>query len=1441
MIQSEEIIQHPLPGEHIVHYAGDMVTFRLSVPNHWQGTAWLRTNIGHADIQRQEIINEVDYQETSLGRDWFDIPMQQCTNGEYQLVLGLTEVGHFEAKAYFLPGKKKDPLWPTGHNTIINVDTAEACCANSIYNAFVRQFGRNKSGLGFGLSLTDKQLDDFDKSGFTVIPPSGTFRDLRGELDFIINELGCRHILLLPIHPTPTTYARMGRFGSPYAALSFTAVDPALAEFDPKATPLEQFIELVDAVHAHQGSLLLDIAINHTGWAAGLHESHPQWLARSASGQIENPGAWGVIWGDLTRLDYGHKDLWQYMANIFLTWCRRGVDGFRADAGYMIPDAAWRYIIAKVRQQYPDTIFLLEGLGGPIASTRQLLNYANFNWAYSELFQNYDRSQLEHYLPEALDISQHDGITVHFCETHDNNRLAATSPVWARLRTTLCALLSPQGGFGFANGVEWLATEKISVHGSTSLNWGSIDNQVALIHRLNTLLKHHPVFTQQGQQHMLQTGPGNFIVVRRHPNNNSFNLLIVANLDTQASCQACWPKDRTHLEPPPWYDLLSGNSYHPVNERDLQKLNLKPGQVLCLTDQHDMIAQLRQYEKNSHLPSAQLIKQRIRSKVLKLHQHYQGCEDLRGFNLDEHCQLLQKDPRAFCTSITPFTNEPYVITWRYPQDQWREVMIPPQHMLLVRCPYPFHLTVGESNKAVLVKEQSFHQGSQYITVIEPLNTPIHHQRRILKIKLYTTDNVISCQVPLCYLADGLHVKTRNIFFRNQLLDHPHLWLGTNNRGGMSRASSQWGLLRSRYDAALAANLHPEHPDDRWIMLSRIRGWLNYQGFTQTISQASLDAFGCQPAQGGYWLFHLPVGQGQHVLLKIGMAMIPEQNAVQWVIYRCHQDSHEDRLADQSVIDLVLRPDIENRNFHETTKAYTGLESNFPKAILPNSQGFRFTPDPYHQLTLQSTQGKFHVSPEWHYMVYRPLEGERGLDPVSDLYCPGYFAIPMAGGEMITLTAQITAADESPKQYDTLPVLLETIKGWIKQFPSTEPLPDVLKPALQQFIVRRGQLQTVIAGYPWFLDWGRDTLIVVRGIIAAKNWNTAESIILQFAQFEENGTLPNMIRGSDASNRDTSDAPLWLFVACNDLWQATGRDDIFGRDCAGRSLHQVLVDLANGIIKGTPNQISMDEKSGLIFSPSHFTWMDTNYPAGTPRQGYPIEIQALWFAALQLLSKIAPHTSRWADLAAQVKKSITQYYYFPEVGYLADCLHCVPDTPAAQAKADNALRPNQLYAITLGAVSDPDITHRILEACEQLLVPGAIRTLADQPVQPPLTITFHGKPVNNPQHPYFGHYRGDEDTCRKPAYHNGTAWTWVFPAYAEAWVECYGPKAVPTALAWLGSASLLMDEGCVGQLPEIVDGNLPHKHRGCDAQAWGVSELLRVWRKLTMQIPENTAK
>ena len=273
---------------------------------------------------------------------------------------------------------------------------------------------------------------------------------------------------------------------------------------------------------------------------------------------------------------------------------------------------------------------------------------------------------------------------------------------------------------------------------------------------------------------------------------------------------------------------------------------------------------------------------------------------------------------------------------------------------------------------------------------------------------------------------------------------------------------------------------------------------------------------------------------------------------------------------------------------------------------------------------------------------------------------------------------------------------------------------------------------------------------------------------------------------------------------------------------------MLISLTTGLINGTENGITFDWDSALIFSPPHFTWMDTNYPAGTPREGYPIEIQALWHYALNMLAQI-DDAPEWKNFAKQVQESIQTYFVIQtdELTYLADCLRAAPGTAAKDAAVDDALRSNQLFAITLGAITDSNLCKNILSACEQLLIPGAIRSLADRPVKLPLPIYNNDELLNDPTHPYWGEYTGDEDTRRKPAYHNGTAWTWPFPSYAEALVQIYGEQAKSTARALLGSATESINYGCLRHTPEVIDGNTPHIQRGCGAQAWGATELFRV--------------
>ncbi|MFC1828916.1 amylo-alpha-1,6-glucosidase [Thermodesulfobacteriota bacterium] len=1428
------LIQDPHPGAHLLLFRGDTQTFTISASHAIKGLAWLRTTIGHAGITRKEIINGVLLNSPALGRDWFDIPMKQVDEGRFEVTLPLLEVGHFEAKCFFLKSREDMPLWPEGTNTVINVEPADTCCANIVYNAFVRQFGPNKSGGGTPDSSQIKSIQALDNAGYTVIPKSGTFRDLISELDFIIGELGCRIIQLLPIHPTPTTYGRMGRFGSPFAALSFTAVDPALAEFDARATPLEQFIELVDAVHQRNAKILIDIAINHTGWAAAIHETHPEWLVRDPEGKIEVPGAWGVRWEDLTKLDYHRKDLWQYMADVFLTWCRRGVDGFRCDAGYMIPVAAWKYIVAQVRKQFPDTLFLLEGLGGKISVTRDILNLANFNWAYSELFQNYNRSQIENYLPEANTISQGDGITVHFAETHDNPRLAARSNTYAKMRTALCALCSHQGAFGFANGVEWFATEKINVHETPSLNWGATENQIEHLRRINAILKSHPAFHDQTVLKMLQAGKGTCLVLLRHHLPTGKKILVVANLDDAHPTIARWKPLDVGISNPQFVDLLNGKTLTPKSAADQCELDLEPGAVLCLSsDAEDLEIVHRENERVFLLPE-RIEHQRLRAKALEAFVYYHGVQDLDRFDPEKSARMLIRDPLDYCRRLNPVSEESRVITWCWPRDLQREIMVPPGHFLLVRVDIPFRARILNDAHVFGFEESLLQSDGNFFALFMPPDVPSRHISLTLKLDVFEPGSCRHVDAPLLLLTRAENARVKSIFQRAELQDHPLITLGTNGHGGMLRAHAAWGDLTSRYDALLAANLHPEIPEDRRVMFSRCRAWLVFQDYSQELNCHCQESFHFDYRRG-YWRFQVPTGQGAAVVLTVSTEMISGENRAQLVFHRHPKTADNGRLDDASAVRLILRPDIEDRSFHETTKAYLGLEDAWPESIVIDDNGFSFAPNPNRRLQIHISRGNFVPEPEWQYMIHRPIEKERGLDPDSDLFSPGFFSVELNGGEHAVLTCQISTSKHQTRKASPSSTPLRDLTG-LGGREKWEPA-DALEQALDHYIVKRGKLKSVVAGYPWFLDWGRDAIIVVRGMIAAQRTREARDVLKQFGQFEIDGTLPNMIRGQDTGNRDTSDAPLWFFVACGDLIDREGSKVFLDEMCGGRTIRQILISIGYSLKKGTRSGIRMDPESGLLFSPSHFTWMDTNHPAGTPREGYPVEIQALWYCAVSFLSQIDPDKPEtWQSLSDKIQSSIVELFWLEREGYLSDCLHAGTGISALKAEPDNALRPNQLLAITLGALKDTSLCRKIVTACQELLVPGAIRSLADRPVQRALSIVHHGKKLNDPHQPYQGRYQGDEDTQRKPAYHNGTAWTWLFPSFCEAWINAYGDQGRAAAASWLASGIRLMNSGCVGHIPEILDGDAPHTPRGCDAQAWGVSELLRVWLLLEPNIP-----
>ncbi|MEK7414994.1 MAG: amylo-alpha-1,6-glucosidase [Planctomycetota bacterium] len=1432
-----DLVMEPAPGGRVLRFVGDRIAVRLhasgAVPKGWK--ALLRTNIGRAKVLRDEIIASLGGARTFAGASWRDIPMR-AVNGGWEVELPLAEVGWFRAKAYCLDEKGRQH-WPNGDDLGVVVHPDDSRSGNTIYCAFTRMFGRTKEKTTTSDSMIEDQLAAFDRNGYTVIPPSGTLRDLQRELPHIIDRLGCRILHLLPVTPTPTTYARMGRFGSPYAAQDLTGIDPALVEFDKRTTGIDQFRELTYAVHLKGARVFLDIAINHTGWGSTLLERHPEWFQRNADGTFKSPGAWGTVWGDLVELRHADSDLWEALAEAFLTWCQRGVDGFRCDAGYMVPLPAWRYITARVRQEFPETVFLLEGLGGSWEATETLLTIGCMQWAYSELFQNYDGPQVSTYLDHCLSQSTRVGLLVHYSETHDNERLAQRDREWSLMRNRLCALASPGGAFGFTCGVEWLATERLNVHQSRGMSWGASRNLVDELARLNRLIADHPCFHADAQVTRLSPDGSPLLALRRDSSGAGGvmeSVLVLVNLDTKAKqslrLNALIIRDMGS----PATDLLGQNAPALIPQDDgTVSIGIGPSESYCLAGTTLPQGLAGQEYRAARAQAACAM--RVLCEVLP--PEHIGPADWQGLaqrfaadpvrfiaattRLDQ--QVTATDLLAAIDAVKDLADLPCVtvITSR---DLTRVVPIPPGHWLLVRDAAPFAAAIQRPQVKTPGRARSLPVNGGHVAVFPPASAPGTAQ---LLLERFT-------------VAEGAQARVRITFLPatpDPAVHRPELGLAllTNGRGAMSRLYADLGQVRSKYDCLLGANLHPDAPCDRHVFAKRLRAWVNADGFITPLDSVNLSGFAAGPPV--VWNFIASAGAGRVVELRLSVDLLEGRNAVVALLERLASDpSWGDPLPASCLVSVTVRVDVEDRSFHSETIRSAEVEAHFVRSTTSKTHGFvcAFAGD--RRLRVHADDGVFHAEPEWSEGIPHPIEAGRGMQGSGDAWSPGWFELVLKPGAATSIVLDADAEALSEKRVrayaaDRHALVAATVAR--AKLPADDEFGRRLAASLQAFVVQRGDGKTVIAGYPWFLDWGRDTFIAARGMLAAGLDSEVVGLLRAFGRFIDRGTLPNLLNGDEAQNRDTSDAPLWYALAAEEWVAKHGKKSWNEEVAPGRSLRSALADIAVGWIDGTPNGIRVDHASALAWSPPHFTWMDTNYPACTPRAGYPIEIQALWIRLLRQLDRAGAPAPRgpWADWATRAQAALERFWLEPE-GWLSDCLLAADGRAAADALPDRCLRPNMLFAISLGLV-DGMRARRCAAAAERfLLVPGALRTLAPLSVDPPLEIrAADGRMLADPLRPYQGHYEGDEDTRRKPAYHNGTAWPWLLPTFCEAVVRAWdgAPTARSAARAWLGSADLLLDSNCLGQLPEIIDGDAPHTQRGCDAQAWSVSETLRVWR------------
>ena len=453
------------------------------------------------------------------------------------------------------------------------------------------------------------------------------------------------------------------------------------------------------------------------------------------------------------------------------------------------------------------------------------------------------------------------------------------------------------------------------------------------------------------------------------------------------------------------------------------------------------------------------------------------------------------------------------------------------------------------------------------------------------------------------------------------------------------------------------------------------------------------------------------------------------------------------------------------------------------------------------------------------------ERDRGYDHSENQYSPGYFAADlnaeapvsfiatMHGWEMLGIDGQDAIEAERQRVERMLSIAPVAARNGF---------PAHLVMAADQFLILPGsrleetvlagaagsEVRTVIAGYHWFGDWGRDTMISLEGLtLCTGRYREAGSILRTFAHYVRDGLLPNLFpEGEREALYHTVDATFWFFHAIDRYRHIVGDDDILS------ALWPTLESIIDHHVRGTHFGICVDPADGLIRAGApgyQLTWMDAKVGelVVTPRRGKPVEIQALWHNALCLMAEWARELNRdvgdYARRAAQVKQSFNARYWNPASGHLYDVID------GEDGSDDPSCRPNQLFSISLPhPVLDPAHWPAVMETVRtKLLTPYGLRTLSPESAD------------------YKRNYEGDL-RARDAAYHQGTVWPWLIGHFIDAWIRVHGND--PRARELLGAFPGHLRDAGVGSISEIFDAQEPYVPRGCIAQAWSVAEVLRAW-------------
>jgi len=652
------------------------------------------------------------------------------------------------------------------------------------------------------------------------------------------------------------------------------------------------------------------------------------------------------------------------------------------------------------------------------------------------------------------------------------------------------------------------------------------------------------------------------------------------------------------------------------------------------------------------------------------------------------------------------------------------------------------------------------------------------------------------------------------------------WLVTNGLGGYA-SGTVCGVPTRRFHGLLVAALPAPH--GRTMMLNDVAEEIFLPDGTSHRLGGEEHEETSTPLPGTKHLQEFRLDAGLPVwIFGIGPLVIEKRVVLPYRQNTVHV--HYRNAAGSTAVRLLLRPQVHIRP-HEAP-----LDRPIKDAYVLSAVDRRYEISagshlPPLRLCIQGLPSTFTYDPASSPEVLFRVEESRGYDARGILWSAGYFEVALAPGQEVTLCGS-TERWEAIQALQAREVL--QFEHMRRQFllasahtPEDDPVAADLAIAADQFVITpSGRIQdmararaigddvrTVIAGYHWFTDWGRDTMISLEGLtLATGRIQEAGWILRTFAHYVRDGLIPNMFpEGENQGLYHTADATLWFFHAVARYLRVSGDRGTL------RAVLPTLLDIVEHHVKGTGFGIGVDPADGLLRQGQEgyqLTWMDAKVDGWvvTPRRGKAVEINALWYNALRLLEGWmreegrAQDAGRLATLAERTYARFNARFWYAEGGYLYDVVD------AEGGGNDAACRPNQVFAISLDhPVLDRARWPAVMEVAEKrLLTPVGLRSLA-------------------PGHPdYKAKYYGDL-RARDAAYHQGTVWAWLIGPFVDAWLKIH-PDDLARARSFLQGFVPHLAEACIGSISEIFDAEAPYTPRGCVAQAWSVAEVLRCWVK-----------